>query len=338
MNKKIVKIALIGYGYWGPNLIRNFSKLQNVEVKYICDLSEYKLAKAINKFTTLKITTDFSVILNDDDVDAIIIATPIHTHFLIAKEALLSKKHVLVEKPITTSIKDAEELIQIAQKNNLRLMVDHTFVYTSAIRKIKDIIDSGQLGDILYFDSERVNLGLIQNDVNVIWDLAPHDISIINYLFDDKIESIFATGTRHVNKSSEELAHITLQYKSGLVCHIHVSWLSPVKIRRITIGGSKKMILLDDVDPSEKVKIYDKRIDIESNLEKETPFTPIYRGGDITIPLLDQKEALYEEAKHFIDCIINEKKPLTDGKEGLEVVRILEATDRSIKEKRVINL
>lgn len=335
---KKIKIALIGYGYWGPNLLRNFSKLQNVDVKYLCDISKTKLAEATINFPSLKTTTDYNLILNDDQVQAIIIATPIHTHYLMAKDALLSKKHVLVEKPITTTVKEAEELIRIAQNHNLRLMVDHTFVYTPAIRKIKDIIDSGQLGDILYFDSERVNLGLIQNDVNVIWDLAPHDISIINYLFDDKIESIVATGTRHVNKSSEELAHITLQYKSGLVCHIHVSWLSPVKIRRITIGGSKRMILLDDVDPSEKVKIYDKRIDIESNLEKETPFTPIYRGGDITIPLLDQKEALYEEAKHFIECIINEKKPLTDGKEGLEVVRILEATDRSIKERRVINL
>ncbi len=335
---KKVTVAIIGYGYWGPNLLRNFFKLSCVDIKYVCDLSPSQLNKAKKNYPSIITTQDLNLVLNDENVSAVIIATPVHTHHDLARKALLRNKHVLVEKPIATSVTEAQDLISIAQEYKLKLMVDHTFVYTAAIRKMKQIIQSGDLGENLYFDSERVNLGLIQNDINVIWDLAPHDISIMNYFFEDEIESVFASGTKHINHNTEELAHISVNYKNGLVGHIHVSWLSPVKIRRIILGGSRKMILMNDVEPSEKIKIYDKGIDIQTSLEKETAFTPIYRGGDITIPYLENSEALFIEAQHFIECIQNNTTPITDGKKGLEVVKILEAADRSIKEKKVIQL
>lgn len=237
---------------------------------------------------------------------------------------------------MASSIQECEELIEIAKQNNLILMIDHTFLYTSAVRKIKEIISKDELGDIYYFDSERINLGLIQNDVNVIWDLAPHDISIANYLFKDaEPTSIFCAGNNHINKK-EEMAHITINYSNGIVGHIHCSWLSPIKIRKILIGGSKKMILYNDIDPLEKVKIYDKNISVDIN--KETPSTPIYRGGDIYIPRLDIYEALRAECEHFLDCIQNAKPPFVDGTAGLEVVKILEACDRSLKEEKKIIL
>jgi len=334
---KTINIGVVGLGYWGPNLLRNFLNTPGCRVKYGCDLRQEALNKLKLQHPTVKFTNRYGDILNGKDVDAVVIATPVSTHFELAKSALLANKHVLLEKPMASSAKECEELIEIAGKRNLILMMDYTFLYTGAIRKIKEIIDSKELGKIIYFDSERINLGLIQDDINVIWDLAPHDISIMNYIFEEiKPISIFAIGTNHINKNFEEMAHITIKFDSGAVGHIHVSWLSPVKIRKILIGGTKKMILYDDVEPSEKVKVYDKEIFLD--LAQETPQKPIYRSGDVHTPKLEEMEALKLEVEHFIRCVNKEEVPLVDGRAGLGVVKILEACDKSLKEKKEIIL
>lgn len=325
----MVRIGIIGYGYWGPNLVRNFSQLAEARVVFVCDKNASRLESVKQFYPHIQTATDYSQIIKSSDIDAVCVATPLDTHYQIAKEVLLSGKHVLVEKPFASSVKEAEELTEIAQSKNLTLMVDHTFIYTGAISKIKDLIDRGELGKIYYFDSERINLGLLRSDANVIWDLATHDISIINYLFhDQKPISVSATGSSHVLNKKEEMAHITLRHEGGLISHIHVSWLSPVKLRKILVGGDKKMVLYDDVEPVEKIRIYDKGIDI--NPEQITAFNPLYRGGDIVIPKIDQSEALKKLSEHFVDCIKNKKTPLTNGQQGVEVLRILEAIEKSL--------
>ena len=336
-NKKTIKIGIIGCGYWGPNLVRNFNQLNGVEVSCVCDLDESRLFLIKNKYPHIKTTTNYLEILQDKETEGICIATPLETHYKLAKEALIGNKNVLVEKPFTSNFQEAKELIEIADKNKLALMVDHTFIYTGAIRKIKDLIEKGELGKIYYFDSERINLGLIRSDANVIWDLATHDISIIDYLFPQKVLSVSAIGSSHVFNEKEEMAHIILKHEDGFMSHIHVSWLSPVKIRKILVGGNKKMVLFDDIEPVEKIKIYDRGIDIDPG--QVTPFAPLYRGGDIVIPNLDQTEALKRIAEHFIDCIKSGKKPLTDGEKGLRVIKILEAIQKSLESNgRLIEL
>lgn len=336
---KNINIGVVGAGYWGPNLVRNFFLVENCTVKYVCDLDENKLKKIQKNFHGIFVTTKYEDLLNDPSVEAIVIATPVFTHHKIASLALQNKKHVLLEKPMASSIIECQDLINTATTNGRLLMVDHTFLYTGAVRKIKELIEKKELGDLYYFDSERINLGLIQPDVNVVWDLAPHDISIMNYLFAGaRSVSVFATGTRHVggNGDAQEMAHITVKFDSGIVGHVHVSWLSPVKIRKILIGGSKKMVIYNDIDPSEKVKIYDKGVLIGTS--PESSMKPVYRSGDVTIPKLDEEEALLKEAKHFIACIGGDENPAVDGISGLDVVRILEACDRSIKEGKEIIL
>ncbi len=287
--------------------------------------------------TTFYECINYKDLINDKDIDVIAIATPVFTHYKMAKLALEHGKHVLIEKPMASSVEECEELIEVAEKKNLTLMVDHTFLFTGSVRKIKELIDNNELGKIYYFDSERINLGLIQNDINVIWDLAPHDISIMNYLFEgSKPLNVLATGTKHVYGSMEEMAHISVVFDSGVVGHLHVSWLSPVKIRKVLIGGSNKMVLYNDVEPSEKIKLYDKGVSID-NMEI-TPFKPAYRSGDVFIPQLDNDEALKVEVGHFMNCVKNNERPLIDGAVGLDVIKILEACDRSLKEGRVINL
>lgn len=330
------KIGVIGCGYWGPNLVRNFFLLKNCAVKTVSDLKHENLDKINSIYPRIHTTKDYKEILNDKEIDAVAIATPLFTHYKLAKEVLLAKKHVLVEKPMASSVAECEDLIKIAKANGLILMVDHTFLYTGAVNKIKETVDSGDLGELLYFDSERINLGLIQPDINVIWDLATHDISIMNYIFNKKALSVYAVASKHINKEVEEMAHITVKYEGGLVGHIHVSWLSPVKLRKVLVGGTKKMILWDDLSPSEKIKVYDKGVDID--LSKETPQTPIYRSGDIIIPKIDEQEALKVECKNFIEAITENKKPLTDGNGGLEVVRILEAADKSLETRKEVLL
>ncbi|MFH1671318.1 MAG: Gfo/Idh/MocA family oxidoreductase [Candidatus Portnoybacteria bacterium] len=327
----MIKIGVIGCGYWGPNLVRNFNQLEGVLVDYICDMDESKLAKIKKTYPNAKTSRDYLDVIKDPEINAICIATPLETHYQLAKEGLLNNKNVLIEKPFTKNSPQAQELIEIARKNNLVLMVDHTFVYTGAVRKIKELIDKGELGKLYYFDSERINLGLIRSDANVIWDLATHDISIIDYLLKQKPINVSVIGSSHISNSKEEMAHIILRHEDGIMSHIHVSWLSPVKIRKILVAGSKKMVLYNDIEQAEKIRIYDKGIDIKT--AEVTPFTPLYREGDIIIPKIDQTEALKKVAEEFVACIKGKKKPLTDGSAGLRVVKILEAIQKSLESK-----
>lgn len=325
-----MKVAVIGAGYWGPNLIRNFLAADEVDAVVACDLDEGRLAKMRKSFYGIETSTDHSAVIARPDIDIVVIATPVSKHHEIAKAALLAGKHVWIEKPMTVSTSQAEELIEIAEQKNLKLFVDHTFIYTGAVSKMKEIITSGRLGDIYYFDSVRVNLGLFQHDVNVIWDLAPHDLSIADYLLEQKPVAVSAIGSCHVGNGLEDIAYLTLEYENNLIAHFHVNWLAPVKIRKTLIGGNKSMIVFDDNEASEKLKIYDKGIDVTT---REGVYDTLvqYRTGDMLSPKLDQTEALAAGTRHFIDCILNDKTPLTDGHAGLSVVRVLEASGESIK-------
>ncbi|MBD2493025.1 Gfo/Idh/MocA family protein [Nostoc sp. FACHB-280] len=334
-----VNIGVIGYGYWGPNLVRNFAEIPGGQVTSVSDFKPELLAKAQTRYPTLKVTTDSQDLLKDPKIDAIAIATPVSTHFELALAALQAGKHVLVEKPMTTTSEQAMRLIDEAQKRNLVLMVDHTFVYTGAVRKMHDLIAGNQLGDIYYYDSVRVNLGLFQHDVNVIWDLAVHDLSIMNYVLPSQPYAVSATGVSHVPGEPENIAYLTLFFENNLIAHINVNWLAPVKVRRTLIGGSQRMIVYDDLEPSEKVKIYDKGITVNGNSESLYQMLIGYRTGDMWSPKLDVTEALRTEGLHFIDCITKGDRPLTDGKAGLQIVRILEAATQSLRQQgRLIEL
>ena len=333
-----MKAAVIGAGYWGPNLIRNFLMLDEIEQVVACDLDEDRLAKMRKLFHGIETSADHDQVIERPDIDIVVIATPVSTHHQIAKKALLAGKHCFIEKPMTSSVAEAEELIEIAEREKLKLFVDHTFIYTGAVRKMKEIITSGRLGEIYYFDSVRINLGLFQHDVNVIWDLAPHDLSIMDYLLEKKALAVSATGTCHVGNGLEDIAYITLEFENNLIAHFHVNWLAPMKIRKTLIGGTKSMIIYDDTETSEKVKIYDKGIDVTT---REGVYNTLvqYRTGDMLSPKLDQEEALSVGTRHFVDCIINDTQPLTDGQAGLNVVRILEASAISVKDRgRLIEL
>lgn len=327
-------IAIIGAGYWGKNLIRVFYTLSDgVCLKYICDSDENKLAKIKKSYPDAALCTNADIIFADPETDAVLIVTPTRQHYDLAKKSLNAGKHTFVEKPFTETSAQAKELIQLAEEKNLILMVDHTFLYTAAVREIKNIINRGELGGIRYIDSERINLGLIQPDVNVIYDLVPHDLSILNYILGENPVSVSAFGksfvTRGTGHEVEEVAHLNLEYPSGAIAHIHANWLSPVKLRKMIIGGSKKMILFDDIEPSDKIKIFDHGVDIDMN--KEISFFPTYRNGDVVIPRLAAAEALVAEANEFINSIQEGRKPLTSGADGLNVVRVLEASTQSIK-------
>ncbi len=333
-----MKVAVIGAGYWGPNLIRNFLSLDEVEMVIACDRDEDRLAKMRKSFYGIETSTDYETIIDQADVDIIVIATPVSTHHEIAKRALTAGKHVFIEKPMTSSVAEAEELISLAEQRNLKLFVDHTFIYTGAVRKMKEIITSGRLGELYYFDSVRINLGLFQHDVNVIWDLAPHDLSIMDYLLQQQPKAVSAIGSCHVGNDLEDIAYLTLEFENNLLAHFHVNWLAPTKIRQTLIGGTKSMIVYDDTEASEKVKIYDKGIDVTT---REGVYDTLvqYRTGDMLSPKLDQEEALAVGTRHFLDCILNDKQPLTDGHAGLNVVRILEASTVSMRDRgRLIEL
>jgi predicted dehydrogenase len=336
----IINIGVIGYGYWGPNLVRNFAEIPGAQVRTVSDFKPELLAKAQARYPTIKVTTDYRDILKDPKIDAVAIATPVSTHFDLALAALQAGKHVLVEKPMTTSSEQAVRLIEEAQRRKLVLMVDHTFVYTGAVRKMHDLIATNVVGDIYYYDSVRVNLGLFQHDVNVIWDLAVHDLSIMDYLLPSKPYAVSATGISHVMKEPENLAYLTLFFANNLMAHIHVNWLAPVKVRRTLIGGSQRMIVYDDLEPSEKVKIYDKGITLNGNSDESTYQMLVgYRAGDMWAPHLEITEAIRTEGLHFIDCIQQGDRPISDGESGLRVVRILEAASQSIKQQgRLVEL
>jgi predicted dehydrogenase len=329
----MLRLGVIGYGYWGPNIVRNFVMLPKSRVTMLVDLRQENLDKVHAMYPTIDVTTDCDRMLLSPDVDAVAIATPLSTHYPLAKAALEAGKHVFVEKPMTTTSAQARELIALAQRKKLTLMVDHTFVYTGAVRKMRELITGGDLGDLFYFDSARINLGLLQQDTNVLWDLAPHDLSILSYLIDEPPQAVQAVGYRHVGERQEEIASMSLRYASGFHAHVRVSWLSPVKMRLTLIGGSKKMIVYDDVEPSDKVRVYDKGVALERPKVEVTALTPMYRAGDVVIPALDRTEALSIEARHFVDCIEKGERPLTDGAAGLRVVALLEAAQQSLDQQ-----
>lgn len=327
-----MKVAVIGAGYWGPNLIRNFFAQDEVDGVIACDLDEGRLARMQKSFPGIEVSRDVDAVLSRSDVDIVAIATPVSSHFEIAKKAFTNGKHCFIEKPMTASVAEAVELMELAEKKGLNLFVDHTFIYTGAVRKMKEIIESGRLGEIYYFDSVRVNLGLFQHDVNVIWDLAPHDLSIMDYLLEQKPLAVSAVGSCHVGNGLEDIAYLTLEFANNLIAHFHVNWLAPMKIRKTLIGGTKSMIVYDDTEASEKVKIYDKGIDVTT---REGVYDTLvqYRTGDMLSPKLDQEEALAVGTRHFIDCVLNNKTPVTDARAGLNVVRVLEASGISIKNR-----
>jgi len=326
----LVHIGIIGAGYWGPNLIRNFSDLDEAQVIACADLSQDRLKKIARRYPGVKCTRDFKELLLDPAVDAVVIATPVSTHYPIAMAALEHGKHVMIEKPLADSPENALALVELARRVQRILMVDHTFIYTSAVRKIHDLINSGELGEVLYFDSVRINLGLFQNDINVIWDLAPHDLSIMDYLLRTEPIAISATGASHAGNGIANIAYMTLRFPDNLIAHFHVNWLAPVKIRQTLIGCSKKMVVYDDLEPTDKVRVYDKGIIVNGSPEKRYQTLVGYRTGDVLIPRIDATEALQRVAQEFVTSIKEKRAPLTDGVAGYRVVCLLEAAQRSL--------
>jgi predicted dehydrogenase len=329
----MINIGVIGYGYWGPNLVRNFSEAKGTEVLAVSDFSQERLALAQRRYPAIETSTDYREMLADGKIDAVAIATPVSSHYELAMSALKAGKHVLIEKPLTESTEQAIRLVDEADKRNLMLMVDHTFVYTGAVRKMQDLVAGGELGEIYYYDSVRVNLGLFQHDVNVIWDLAVHDLSIMEYVLPLQPHTVSATGVSHVSGQPENIAYLTLFFDNDLIAHIHVNWLAPVKVRSTLIGGSKKMIVYDDLQPSEKVKVYDKGITVNNGAESRYQMLIGYRTGDMWAPHLNVTEALQTEVNHFTQCLEKGETPVTDGKAGLRVVQILEAATQSMAAK-----
>jgi predicted dehydrogenase len=327
----VIRIGMIGVGYWGPNLIRNFSELDDARVVSCSDLSQERLNKIAKRMPGIKCTTNFEDLLNDSEVDAVVIATPVSTHFPIAKAALEHGKHVMIEKPLADSSAHALALVELAKKYDRTLMVDHTFIYTSAVRKIRELMDSGDLGDVLYFDSVRVNLGLFQRDVNVIWDLAPHDLSIMDYLLRREPIAVSAMGASHAGNKIANIAYMTLRFPDNILAHFHVNWLAPVKLRQTLIGCSKKMIVYDDMEPTDKIRVYDKGITVNGSAEKQYQTMVGYRTGDVLIPKIDTTEALQRVAQEFVDSIQQKRAPITDGVAGYRVVCLLEAAQKSLE-------
>ena len=332
-----MKVGVVGLGYWGPNLVRNFLATEYVDGVVCCDVSEKRLHIAKKNFPSVELTSSFDELLGRKDIEAIAVATPVSTHYPLGLKVLQAGKHLLLEKPMTGSSDEATRLIEYAAEKGLTLMVDHTFVYTGAVRKIKESIEKGTIGEIMYFDSVRVNLGLFQHDTNVIWDLAPHDLSIMDYLIGKQPSAVSAVGVNHFN-DVEDVAYLTVHYNHKLIAHFHVNWLSPVKVRKILIGGSKLMVVYDDMEPSEKVKVYDKGVEVKG---KESIYKTLvqYRTGDMYAPQIEQTEALSLLTADFVNSIRSGKTPITDGKAGLNVVRILEAAERSLRSRgKIIEL
>ncbi len=328
----MINIAIIGYGYWGPNLVRNFSSTADCNLHTVVDFRTERLAVVKRNHPAVKISNNTEDVFNNNEIDAVVIATPVFTHFELAKKALENGKHVLLEKPMTGSVAEAEELIELAGKYKKTLMVDHTFLYTGAVQKMKSMIDAGEIGNVKYFDSTRINLGLFQPDVNVLWDLAPHDISILNYLKNEKPYSVQATGISHTNNGIENIAYLTVNYSSDFIAHFNCSWTSPVKIRLLLLGGDKKMVVFNDLEPTEKIKIYDTGYSHKTDEEKNKILVD-YRAGDIYIPKVEAKEALAGMAADFVSAIINNTTPISNFQSGLDVIKILEASQQSIKNK-----
>lgn len=324
-------IAVVGCGYWGPNLIRNFNQISQCHMKVCCDLDEKKLARIKNLYPEIVTTTNLQIILDDPAIDGVAIATPVYTHLNIASQCLEHDKHVLIEKPMASSVAECQTLINLAKEKNKVVMVGHTFEYTAAVNKTKEIIKSGELGEILYISCQRLNLGLFQPDINVFWDLAPHDISIILFLLDQFPVSANGQGKAHFKENIEDVAVVTLNFPNGTIVFIHNSWLDPNKVRKITIVGDKKMLVYDDISQNEKIKIYDKGVVAPPYYNTFADFHFAYRYGDIYIPKLNEYEPLNNECNHFLECIRDGKPPKSDGYSGLRVVSILEAATTSMR-------
>ena len=326
----MMKVGVVGYGYWGPNVARNFNHAGVSEVVAITDKRSDCLHRAKLAFPQARITKDCQEVLTAPDIDLIAVVTPVWTHYELAKTALQNGKHIFVEKPFTATVAQAEELIELAAKKKLQIMVDHTFLFTGAVRKIRQLVDEGVMGKLFYYDSMRVNLGLFQHDINVIWDLAPHDLSIMDYLIQKQPEAIVATGEKHLN-SHVDIAFLTIYFPDNVVAHINVNWLSPVKVRTTLIGGEKKMLVWNDLEADEKLKIYDKGVSVKNGAEGMYNLLVSYRSGDMWAPRVEQTEALKAEITHFTECIAAGRAPMNDGHAGLRVVRLLEAGEVSLQ-------
>lgn len=329
----MIGVGVIGYGYWGPNLVRNFHEARDSHVVAVADLDAKRLEPIRARYPTIETVTEPSQLLRDPRIDAIAIATPVSTHFDLAMQAIRENKHVLVEKPITESSEQAVQLIEEADRRNLVLMVDHTFIYTGAVRKIRELVLAKALGEIYYYDSVRINLGLFQRDVNVLWDLAVHDLSVMDYVLPYPCCAVSATGMSHVPGQPEDTAYLTLFFQSNRIGHVHVSWLSPVKLRRTLVGGSQKMVVYNDLHPDEVIKVYDKGVTVNNDREDVYRMLVEYRTGDMLVPQIDRTEALKTEVAHFNDCVIKGQRPITSGETGLSIVRILEAGTESMKNR-----
>jgi len=329
----MINVGIIGYGYWGPNLVRNFADLPEARVAGVCDLDAKCRALVERRYPGVKTTDNPGELASDPAIDAIVIATPVSSHFELALQAVRADKHVLVEKPLTATTAEGRRLLEEAEKRRCVVMVDHTFLYTGAVRKIHEIITRGELGDIYYYDSVRVNLGLFQHDVSVLWDLAVHDLSIMDYLLPGRATAVSATAMSHIAGQPENIAYLTVYFDGPQIAHVHANWLAPVKVRRTLIGGSRKMIVYDDLEPSEKVKVYDTGITVADSDESRRQMLIGYRTGDMLAPQLERTEALQGVAREFVASITEKRRPLTDGALGLRVVQILEAATKSLAEQ-----
>ena len=327
----IVRMGVIGYGYWGPNIVRNIRNIENAELVAICDKNPAALKRAARAYPGVRLSTDFAEVLRSPEIDAIAVITPVWTHYELAKSALENGKHVFVEKPFTSTPRQAEELIELADRKGLKIMVDHTFLFSGAVKKIREIVDAGTLGPLYYFDSTRVNLGLFQHDVSVVWDLAPHDLSVMDHLITEQPEAVVATGSSHLNGHAD-MAFVTIYFPRNIIAHVNVNWLSPVKVRTTLIGGKDKMLVWNDLEADEKIKVYDKGVDITSG-ESVYDLLVSYRTGDVWAPKCDQTEALKVELQYFVDCIMNNRTPINDGVAGLRVVKLLDAAEQSLKDR-----
>lgn len=326
-----VKFGVVGYGYWGPNVVRNLQSLAGAEIAAVCDQSSAARRRVHKTYPNVYVAADASEIMTSPDIDAVAIVTPVWTHFELAKTALENGKHIFVEKPFTSNVTQAEQLIELADKKNLKIMVDHTFLFTGAVKKIKQLLEEDGLGKLYYYDSTRVNLGLFQHDVNVVWDLAPHDLAIMDYLIGSSPEALVATGQKHLN-GHEDIAFITLYFPDKVIAHVNVNWLSPVKVRTTLIGGEKKMLVWNDLEADEKVKVYDRGVEID-NREGLYQLLVNYRSGDMWAPQLEQVEALRQELTYFIAAINEGSDPINDGQAGLRVVKILEGANKSLRKR-----
>lgn len=325
----MIRVGVIGYGYWGPRIARNFQGLNGCELSVICDRSEQSLRRARQTHPGVAVTCNAAELLCSPNIDAVAVITPVWTHYELTKIALENGKHVFVEKPFTSTVAQAEELIEIATRKNLHIMVDHTFLFTGAVKKIRELIEAGTLGELYYYDSTRVNLGLFQHDINVLWDLAPHDLSIMDHLIPAKPDVVIATGQKHLN-GHEDVAYLTVYFDNSVIAHINVNWLSPVKVRTTLLGGEKKMLVWNDLEADEKVKVYDKGVSI-SNGEGVYNLLVSYRSGDMWSPRIEQMEALSSETRYFVDCIDKGESPFNDGVAGLRVVKLLAAAQQSLE-------